>query len=67
MGSFVRSFFVGREFELYAHLGEHGEVVGYELICVVTGRKVNDGLLADAPDQADVEALVHERNATRWR
>jgi hypothetical protein len=64
-GSYFKSFFVGeREFELYAEHGERGEVVGYELICVLNGRKVNDGLLLDEPEQADVEALVSERSAT---
>jgi hypothetical protein len=64
VGSYIRSFFVGREFELYAEHDEQGDVVGYELICALTGRKVNDGLLLDEPEQADVEALVHERSAT---
>jgi hypothetical protein len=57
VGSYAKSFFVGgREFELYAEHGEQGEVIGYELICVLSGRKVNDGLLLDEPEQADVEA-----------
>ena len=65
VGSYAKSFFVGeREFELYAKHDEQGELAGYELICVLTGRKINDGLLLDEPDQADVEALVHERSAT---
>jgi hypothetical protein len=64
VGSYVRSFFVGREFELYVECDEQGDVVGYELICVLSGRKVNDGLLPEEPEQADVEALVHERSAT---
>jgi hypothetical protein len=65
VGSYAKSFFVGgREFEFYAEHDERGDVAGYELICVLTGRKVNDGLLLDEPEQADVEALVHERSAT---
>ena len=64
MGSYVKSFFVGGEFELYAERDDDGELAGYELICVRTGRKVNDGLLQVEPAPGDVKALVRERSAT---